>query len=213
MLQLKVIVGSTRTGRAADLVIPWITQRVRDDARFDVDVLDLRDWPLPMFSESYATVGDPHDPTYSNPIVKRWNKTIAAADSYLFVTPEYNHSVPPALKNAVDSVFASFAFRNKPSAVVAYSGGAVGGARAVEHLAQISIETELVPLRNSVLIPFVHNAFDETGRPRDPHVDTVVGIVLDDLAWWARALHDARGAGVLPPAQLRLMAASTDTSK
>jgi NAD(P)H-dependent FMN reductase len=175
MLQLKVIVGSTRTGRAADLVIPWITQRVRDDARFDVDVLDLRDWPLPMFSESYATVGDPHDPTYSNPIVKRWNKTIAA--------------------------------------VVAYSGGAVGGARAVEHLAQISIETELVPLRNNVLIPFVHNAFDETGRPRDPHVDTVVGIVLDDLAWWARALHDARGAGVLPPAQLRLMAASTDTSK
>lgn len=123
------------------------------------------------------------------------------------MTPEYNHSVPSVLKNAFDSVFASFAFRYKPSAVVAYSGGAVGGARAVEHLAQIGIEAELVPLRNNVLIPFVHNAFDETGTPRDPRVDRVAGIVLDDLAWWARALRDARGAGTLPPAQLRLMAA------
>jgi NAD(P)H-dependent FMN reductase len=114
MLQLRVIVGSTRTGRPADLVISWIVQRTRDDARFDVDVLDLRDWPLPMFCESYATVGDPQDPTYSNSIVKPWNKTITAADAYLFVTAEYNHSVPRALKNAVDSVYASFAFRNKP---------------------------------------------------------------------------------------------------
>jgi len=87
MLELKVIVRSTRIGRAADLVIPWITQQARDDARFDVEVLDLRDWPLPMFAESYATVGDPHDPTYSNPSVKRWNNTIASADAYVFVTP------------------------------------------------------------------------------------------------------------------------------
>ena len=94
MLHLKVIVGSTRIERAAELVIPWITQQARDDDRFDVEVLDLRDWPLPMFAESYATVGDPHDPRYSKPIVKRWNDTIATADAYLFVTPEYNHSVP-----------------------------------------------------------------------------------------------------------------------
>lgn len=119
MLQFKVIVGSTRIGRAADLVIPWITQWTRDDVRFDVEVLDLCDWPLPMFAESYATGGDPHDPTCSNPIVKRWNTTIASADAYLFVTPEYNHSVPSVLKNAFDSVLASFAFRYKPSVVVA----------------------------------------------------------------------------------------------
>lgn len=65
-----------------------------------------------------------------------------------------------------------------------------------------------MPLRNNVLIPFVHNAFEETGTPRDPRIDRVTGIVLDDPAWWARALRDARRAGTLPPAQLRLMAAA-----
>jgi NAD(P)H-dependent FMN reductase len=208
MLQLNVIVGSTRSGRSADLVLPWISQRVRNDRRFDVELLDLRDWPLPMFSESFATLGDIHDPTYSDPVVKRWNTTIAAADAYLFVTPEYNHSIPAALKNAIDSVFASFGFRNKPAAVVAYSGGAVGGARAVEHLANIAIEAELVPLRNNVLIPFVDNAFDGSGAPKNPQTDTVAGIMLDDLAWWARALRDARAIGTFPPAQMRLMAAA-----
>ena len=208
MLQLKVIVGSTRSGRAADLVIPWIGRRTREDARFDVELLDLRDWPLPMFVESIATLGDMHDPTYSDPMVKRWNGIVAAADAYLFVTPEYNHSIPAALKNAIDSVFASFAFRNKPAAVVAYSGGAVGGARAADDLAQIGVEAELVPLRNNVLIPFVQEAFDETGAPKNPQVDRVAGIMLDDLAWWARALHEARSLGILPPAQVRLMAAA-----
>ena len=74
--------------------------------------------------------------------MKRWNSRIADGDAYLFVTPEYNHSFPAALKNAADSVFASFAFRNKPAAVIAYSGSAVGGARAVEHVAHIGIEAE-----------------------------------------------------------------------
>lgn len=208
MLHLKVIVGSTRAGRAADNVVPWVTRRVQQDGRFQVELLDLRDWSLPMFAESFATLGDVHDPTYSDPIVKRWNNAIAEADAYLFVTPEYNHSVPAALKNAIDSVFASFAFRNKPMATVAYSGGTVGGARAAEHLAHIAIEAELVPLRNTVLIPYVQNAFDAAGEPVDPRVDTVAGIVLDDLAWWAEMLQTARAAGSLPPGQFRLMQAT-----
>jgi hypothetical protein len=108
--QLRVMVGSTRTGRRADLVIPWIVQRTRDDARFDVDVLDLRDWPLPMPCES---------------------------------TP----------RSAI-----------RGSRV---QRGAVGGARALEHLARIGIEGKLVPPRNNVLIPFVQKAFDVT------HVYTV----------------------------------------
>ena len=208
MLQLKLIVGSTREGRAADRVLPWISRRVEMHGRFAVEVLDLREWPLPMFTESFATLGDVHDPTYSDPIVKRWNTTIAQADAYVIVTPEYNHSISAALKNAIDSVFASFAFRNKPMATVAYSGGAIGGARAAEHLAHIAIEAELVPLRNTVLIPYVQDAFNDAGSPTDPRLDTVTDIVLDDLAWWAEALRDARRAGALPPGQFRLMQAT-----
>jgi NAD(P)H-dependent FMN reductase len=111
------------------------------------------------------------------------------------------------LKNAIDSVWVSFAFRNKPLASVAYSGGIAGGVRAIEHLAHIAIETELVPLRNSVIIPKLDTAFGEDGEPADPITDVSMGILLDDLAWWASALGQARAGGELPPGVLRLRAA------
>ena len=208
MLNLKIIIGSTRSGRAADRVVPWIADLAKEHGAFCVEVLDLRDWPLPFFAETFATVGDPRDPAYSDPVVKRWNQRIAEGDAYLFITPEYNHSVPGVLKNAIDSVFASFAFRNKPAAFVGYSGGIAAGVRAIEHLAHVAIEAEMVPLRSTVLLPLVGGAFAEDGAPRDPEAATAAGIMLDDLAWWAAALHRARQDGPLPPAALRKMAAA-----
>lgn len=206
MLNLKIVIGSTRPGRAADRVIPWITTAAREHSAFAVGVLDLRDWQLPLFGETFATVGDPSDPTFSAPAVKRWNAEIAEGDAYLFITPEYNHSIPAALKNAIDSVFATFAFRGKPAAFVAYSGGIGGGIRAIEHLAQVAIEAEMVPLRNSVVIPFIGDAFGPDGQPNDPRTSAAAKILLDDLAWWAGALQQARSKGTLPPAAVRLMA-------
>ena len=127
---LHVIVGSTRPERQVDAVARWVASRAAAHAGFEIEVLDLRDWPLPMFAEGLKTIGDFANPTYSEPVVKRWNQKIAEASAYVFITPEYNHSVPAVLKNAIDSIFGSFAFRNKPAAFVAYSGGMVGGARA-----------------------------------------------------------------------------------
>ena len=207
MLNLKIIIGSTRPGRAADKVVPWITGLAGQHAAFAVETLDLRDWALPFFAETFETVGDPRNPVYSDPVVKRWNQRIAEADAYLFITPEYNHSVPAVLKNAIDSVFASFAFRNKPAGFVAYSGGIAAGVRAVEHLAHVAIEAELVPLRSTVLIPLVGAAFDDSGQPLDPAAGIAAEIMLDDLAWWAAALQRARQDGPLPPAAMRRMAA------
>ena len=207
MTKLQIIVGSTRDGRAAEPIIGWLTDRAKAHGAFDVEVLDLRNWPLPIFQETFATIGDMADPTYSDPIVRAWNRKIAEADAYLFITPEYNHSVPAVLKNAIDSVFVSWAFRNKVAAFAGYSGGPVGGARAVEHLAHIAIEVELVPLKQSLIIGKVGQAFDEAGKPTDPMTDVAAGIVLDDLAWWSAALEPARAAGSLPPGVLRLRAA------
>lgn len=206
-MKLQVIVGSTRPTRASDKVVPWVLRRASARADFDTELLDLRDWPLPMFGEHMGTIGDFSDPTYSDPVVRRWNKKIAEADAYLFVTPEYTHSIPAVLKNAIDSVFASFAFRNKPMASVAYSIGLAGGVRAIEHLAHIAIEAEMVPLRNSVILPKVHTAFGDDGEPADPMTDVSMGIVLDDLAWWADALGQARARGQLPPGSARARAA------
>jgi NAD(P)H-dependent FMN reductase len=207
MSTLQVIVGSTRADRAADKVVPWILDRAGRHPAFAVDLLDLRDWPLPLFQETFATIGDPADPTYSEPIVREWNRRVKQGDAFLIITPEYNHSVPAVLKNAIDSVFVSYAFRNKPAAMVGYSGGNVGGARAVEHLAHILIEAECVPLRNSVLVGGVNQAFDADGEPVNPLSDTALEIALDDLAWWTAALETARAAGQLLPGNRRMGAA------
>jgi NAD(P)H-dependent FMN reductase len=202
-LDLKIIVGSTRPGRAADRVARWIAEAAYSHGAFAVDVLDLRDWPLPFFAESWETVGDPRDPTYSAPIVRRWNQVIGGGDAFVFVTPEYNHSLPAVLKNAIDSVFMSFAFRNKPAAFVSYSAGTAAGVRAIEHLAHIMIEAEAVPLRNTVIVPRVGEAFDDAGQPLNAAATVAVGNLLDDLEWWGRALHRARQEGALSPAPFR----------
>jgi NAD(P)H-dependent FMN reductase len=112
------------------------------------------------------------------------------------------------LKNAIDNVFVSFAFRNKPIVAVGYSGGVAGGVRAIEHLAQIAIEAEMVPMRTAVVIPQVAEAFDKQGLPLNPVTDISLGIALDDLAWWSAALERARAAGELPPAAFRIQAAA-----
>jgi NAD(P)H-dependent FMN reductase len=207
MVNLKIIVGSTRPGRAAERVIPWIVGRAEAHPAFDVEVLDLRDWPLPFFAENFQTIGDPRDPTYSDPIVKRWNQRIASGDVYLFVTPEYNHSMPAVLKNAIDSVFASFGFRNKAAAFVGYSGGIAAGVRAIEHLAAVAVEAEMMPLRSAVLVPFVGTAFDEHGAPTNSAIETAASTMLDDLEWWGVALQKARQEKQLQPATFRTLAA------
>ncbi len=208
MLKLKIILGSTREGRAADHLMPWLLETTRRHPELEVELLDLRDWPMPFFAETSASVGNPADPTYSQPIVRQWNQKMAEADALLIVTPEYNHSVPAVLKNALDNVFASFALRNKPAGFVGYSGGNTAGARAVEHLAQICFEAEMMPLRDTVLFSNVHQAFGTDGRPKDPVADARLGVLLDDLAWWGALLKGARPTQ-LPPGKVRILKAMT----
>lgn len=208
LLKLQVIIGSTREGRNSDAVCRWFLPIARAHGAFEVEVLDLRDWPLPFFEETIATVGDFANPTYSDPLVKRWNDKIKEADAYLIVTPEYNHSIPAVLKNAIDTVFFSYSFRQKPVAFVGYSLGFTAAARAVEHLTQIMVETEAVPVRTPTLVPLVTAAFDEKGQPTSPGQPVTLNAMLDDLAWLGKALKTARSEGQLLPAALRIRAAS-----
>ena len=205
-LKLQILIGSTREGRAADKVAPWITSAAQKHGKFEVEVLDLRNWPLPFFAENLTTIGDRANPTFSQPIVKQWNQKIAEGDAFLFITPEYNHSTSGVLKNAIDSVFVTYAFRNKPVGFAGYSGGTVGGARAVEQLVQICFEAEMVPLRDTVLVPQVNQAFGDDGQPKAPALNASLGITLDDLAWWAALLKPARSTQ-LPTGNGRLMRA------
>jgi NAD(P)H-dependent FMN reductase len=207
MLKLQVIIGSTRQGRQADAVVRWALPVARSLGHFEIETLDLRDWPLPFFQETLASLGDPRNPTYSDPLVKRWNEKIKEGDAFLIVTAEYNHGPPGVLKNAIDSVFVSFGFRHKPVAFIGYSGGVGAGVRAVEHLNQIMLEAEAVPVRTQTLVPFVTNAFDAEGKPTNPALEVGYTVMLEDLAWLAKPLKAARAEGEPPPPTLRIRAA------
>jgi NAD(P)H-dependent FMN reductase len=211
--RLKIIVGSIRPTRAADRVAPWVVERASGHGAFDAEVLDLRDWTLPLFQEHLGSIGDFSDPTYSDPIVREWNRKMKEADAILVVTPEYLHSIPGLLKNALDNVFASFALRNKPMLSVGYRVGLAAGVRALEHLALIAIEAELVPLRSTVIIPKVDSAFDESGRPVDPMTEVAMTVALDDLAWWTALLQRGREEGELAPAGFRTRAAAAELAR
>lgn len=208
-LRTLLIAGSTRPNTAADLVLPWLQRTLDADARIDLQVADLRDWSLPFFQEDPAAMGNPMAPTYSDPIVERWNQTVKSADTVVMLTPEYNHSIPPALKNAIDSVFMSGGFRNKPCAFVGYSASPTGGVRAIEHLIQAVSTLEAMPLRSVVLIGQVSGAFDaeNSGEPTSPVTGVATQVMIDDLVWWGRALRSARDEGELPPGQIRMMQA------
>jgi NAD(P)H-dependent FMN reductase len=207
MTKLLIIVGSTRPGRTADTVVPWVVRSARAHGTFDVEVADLRDWPLPHFAEHFGTIGDFNDPTYSDPVIKAWNNKVKEAGAFIVITPEYNHSVPGVLKNAIDTVWLSFGFRNKPVGSIGYSGGIGGAIRAIEHLAHIFVEAEAVPLRNTVILPQVHEVFDESGEPTSPMPAAALDVLLDDLAWWSDALEKARAQGELTPGSFRVRAA------
>ena len=198
-LELQIVVGSIRPGRAADRFLPWLLDRAERHDRFAVRLLDLRDWDLPFFQEpTESMLGG----RFTTPVVQRWNEVIAGGDAYLFVFPEYNHSVPAVLKNAFDYALGA-RLRNKPAGFVAYSGGPIAGARAVEHMVGITVEREMAPLRNAVLLGGVGRAFGDDGLPADPMTDHALSILLDDLAWWGDALRRARRAGQLPPPRQR----------
>jgi len=203
-LSLKLVVASTRPGRAADLVLPWLTDELTTDGRFDVELMDLRDWKLPFFQEHAGSIGDPSAPSYSEPIVKRWNDTISSSDVVVVLTPEYNHSIPGELKNALDSLYLSHALRNKPLGIVSYTASGTGGARAVEHLVQILQNFECIALRSSVLVGGVGSAFGEDQRPTSVAPAAALEVMIDDLAWWGNLLARARADGELTHPFVRL---------
>ncbi len=146
MLKLALIIGSTRPNRFADTPAAWIVAgaKARDD--FKLDVLDLREHPLPFFNEpvppSY-TGG-----AYSKPAAEAWRLKIGAYDGFIATVSEYNHGPTAVLKNAFDSAFQEW--NRKPIAFVGHGG--VGGARAIEQLRGVAIELQMAPIRHEVNI-------------------------------------------------------------
>jgi NAD(P)H-dependent FMN reductase len=191
---LQVITGTTREARFSERVAAWAMARLEDHPGFDVELVDLRDHPLPFFAAPVSPIRTGRD--YDDEAIARFGAVVDRADGYLICTGEYNHGYPAVLKNAMDCTFVEW--RRKPVTFVAW--GNVGGARAVEQLRQVAVEFEMAPLRHAVhVLPDVIIAIRQSEHPDDPQhfasLEPRLALAADDLAWWMAALAAARAAG------------------
>ena len=117
-----------------------------------------------------------------------------AADAFVVVSGEYNHSIPPALSNLLDHFLEEYFFR--PSAIVCYSAGAFGGVRAAMQLRAMLAELGMPSISSLFPIPRIGEAFDDVGGARDSDMDQRFGRFAGELEWYAGALREARMKGV-----------------
>ncbi|MEU5464646.1 NADPH-dependent FMN reductase [Streptomyces althioticus] len=186
MTKIGIILGSTRPGRNGEAVARWVHEVAarRTDAEFEI--VDLLDYELPVLDEPYpASLGN-----YTRPHTGPWAEKIASLDGFVIVTPEYNRSVPGALKNAIDYLYAEW--NNKSVGFVSY--GSVGGTRGVEHLRGIAGELQLADVRSQVALSlFTDFENFSTFTPADVQHDTLA-TTLDQVVAWAKALEPLRAA-------------------
>jgi len=184
MTRIAIILGSTRPGRNGEQVARWVhdTASQRNDAIFEL--VDLRDFPLPHLDEELP----PAMGQYRNAHTLAWARKIASYDGFVMVTPEYNHSTSGVLKNAIDYLFAEW--NNKAVGFVSY--GAVGGARATEHLRLIAGELKMADVRTGVALSLFHDFEGFARVAPTPHQTQALTTMLDELLAWSAALAPLR---------------------
>lgn len=187
--RIGIIIGSTREGRFGEKPAHWIHELAKRRTGLAFELIDLRDHPLPFFNETMSPAWAP----VKNEAARHWADKLAALDGLIVVTPEYNHGPSAVLKNAFDYAYKEFI--RKPIGFVGYGG--VGAARAIEQLRLIAVELQLAPVRNAVHIGMVEFlGIWQQGKTFEdfPHLAQAANGLLDDMAWWARALKSAREA-------------------
>jgi len=186
MTKIGIILGSTRPGRNGEAVARWVLDIAskRTDAEFEL--IDLLDYKLPHLDEQLP----PSMGQYAQPHTQEWAAKIASFDGFVMVTPEYNHSTSGVLKNAIDYLYAEW--NNKAAGFVSY--GAMGGARAVEHLRLIAGELQMADVRAQVGLSLFHD-FENFSvlKPGEFQVEAL-NATLDQVVAWSQALAPLRAA-------------------
>ncbi len=183
-LKIGIILGSTRPGRNGAAIAQWVKDQVDLDTRAEFEVIDLADANLPIYDEAIpAAMGQ-----YQAEHTRAFAETIAKYDGFIFLTPEYNHSISGALKNALDFVYAEW--NNKAAAIVSW--GSVGGARAAEHLRLILAELQVATVRAQLTFTFANDFADFSTFAPNPGAVSAVEPMLDQLIAWTAAMKTVR---------------------
>ncbi len=188
--RIAVIIGSTRAARLADKPAQWMLKQAQAYGEFDVELVDLRDHPMPFFDE----VESDRFVASKSPEAQRWQETISRFDGFIFVVCEYNHSITGVLKNALDQAYKEW--NRKAFTAIGYGG--VGAARAIEHLRLIGLELQMVSTFETVHIgggDFVAISPKGGSKPVEEieaHLLPSAKSAFDQLLWWTRATMAAR---------------------
>lgn len=184
-LQIAVIYGSVREKRQGIKAARFVVRHL--EARgYDVTLVDAAAHNLPLLDRMYKEYGPGEAPAE----MQRVAGILDAADGFVIVSGEYNHSIPPALKNLLDHFQREYLY--KPSGIVTYSGGPFGGVRGLVNLRGILAELGTPSIPSAFPISRVQNAFDEDGNALDSAYDERIGKFLDEFEWYAVALKRAR---------------------
>jgi NAD(P)H-dependent FMN reductase len=184
MTRIGIILGSTRPNRNGEQVARWVYDNasLRDDAEFEL--VDLRDYPLPHLDEPLP----PSMGQYQNEHTKAWSEKIASFDGFVIVTPEYNHGTSGVLKNAIDYLYAEW--NNKAVGFVSY--GAVGGARAAEHLRLVAGELQMADVRQQVTLSLITEFENFSVFKPGEYNRAALETLLDQVIAWSAALAPLR---------------------
>lgn len=186
MLKLHIIICSTRPGRVGPAVGRWFKDFAAQHGKFATVLVDLADFQLPVYDEAHH----PATQIYENEHTRAWADSVAAADAYVFVTPEYNYGPPPSFVNALNYVYREWNY--KPCGFVSY-GGISGGLRAVQLEKQLVTTLKMMPMVEGVMVPMVTQLLDTQGVFRSNElIDDSAVKMLDELYKWATALQPMR---------------------
>lgn len=189
MPNLQIIVASIRPGRVGLPVAEWFAGHATKHGGFDVELVDLAEWNLPLMDEP----NHPRLRRYTQQHTRDWSAKIDAGDAYAFVMPEYNYGFTAPLKNAIDYLHAEWQY--KPVGLVSY-GGVSAGLRAAQMIKQVVSALKMVPLPEAVSIPFVQQFLTDDGEIQPNEVmQNAATAMLDELARWTGALTPLRPAG------------------
>ncbi|MFC3077800.1 NADPH-dependent FMN reductase [Phenylobacterium terrae] len=186
-LSVALVMSTVRPDRFCDAPSAWLA--AMRPVGMALDTIDLREVGPPLFAER-----DP--PAVARPRsagAQAWLNQMARYDAYIFVTAEYNHAPPGVLSNALDHV--GDELRRKPAAFVGYGG--LGAARAIQQLRLVSLELEMAPLRQAVHItrePYLAKRNGERELWDFEHLNAEANRLLEEIAWWGRALKTARAS-------------------
>jgi NAD(P)H-dependent FMN reductase len=198
--RLQVIVGATRPGRIGPQVARWFLGVAADHPSFDLELVDLAEVNLPMLDE-------PENPArggvFQHEHSRAWSRSVAGADAFVFVIPEYNNGYNAAVKNALDYLY--YEWHDKAVGFVSYGGNMGGGTRAVQALKPVMLALRAVPVHEAVSIPFIYSTLDERGRFQGtPGLARAAADMLAEIARRERALRQLRGPREDPAGLLEL---------